>query len=112
MQEEKKPRIKHWMFWALCIAAGSIDLIELVLDLFVIGEVVSPFISVGADFLFWLWFKILGVSFAKKPDVLGAWIAQAIVGLIPAVDALPELTVAVVLTARSIMKEDGNWIFG
>lgn len=92
---EKRERIKVWMAAALILTAVSIDLFEALLNILVIGEFLSPIISICADLIFWMWFKMLGVNFTKDPKNLIAMGSQAIIGLMPGINTLPELTLGV-----------------
>jgi hypothetical protein len=109
LDPEANQRISKTMMWCMIVVAMGIDAFEALLGLVGIGEVgVDSVISVAADTLFIMWFWLLGVTFAKKPDRLAAMGLQALVGLIPFLDLLPELTVGVILTIRSARKEDSN----
>ena len=94
--EEKKERIKLWMGAALIIVAFSIDAFQALLNVLLIGEFVSSIISVCADTLFVIWFWMLGVSFAKNPKAFFSMSGQAVIGLIPVINTLPELTLGVI----------------
>ncbi len=95
-QEEKKERIKLWMGACMIIVAASIDLFEGLLNLVGIGEIFSTLISVCADTIFMIWFWMLGISLMKNPRALISMAAQAIIGLIPFLNTLPELTLGVI----------------
>src|SRR3990167_7260837 len=60
---EKKQRIKTWMAACLISTAGFVDLIQALLTAVAVGAILSPVISVGASFLFIVWFWILAVNF-------------------------------------------------
>lgn len=90
----------------MIITAACIDIFEALLDLLVIGEFLSPIISICADLVFWIWFKILGVSFTKNPKNFAVMGMQALVGLMPGVDALPELTLGVLTIVILTRSED------
>lgn len=110
--EEKKERIKVWMGAILIITALSIDAFEGLLNLVGIGEALSPIISVCADTLFVIWFWILGLGFAKNPKILAAMSIQALVGLIPVINTLPELTLGITAIVLMTMAEDKGGIIG
>ncbi|HEY4515963.1 MAG TPA: hypothetical protein VJH67_02120 [Candidatus Paceibacterota bacterium] len=111
-EPEKKQRIKLWMGACLIAAAGSIDLIQALLTLVAIGIVISPIISVGATFLFWLWLTILGVPFGTSPKRLAIMATQAVAELFPAIDALPILTTGTILLVLITRSEDRGGIIG
>jgi hypothetical protein len=111
-KEDVRFRISNWMGWALIITAGSIDIFQAILNVLVVGEVFSTIISVCADVLFIVWFWILGLGFTKNPKNFLAMGSQAVIGLIPVINTLPELTLgitAIVLITRS---EDKGGIIG
>lgn len=101
-------RIKNWMKWTMLAVAVFVDLVELILGIFVVGEMgVDTGISAAATVGFTIWFWILGVTFSKSPSMLTAMGIQGIIGLIPAVDAfVPEITVGVWYTIKSSRTED------
>jgi hypothetical protein len=69
--EEKKERIVTWMAVCMIIVALFIDAIQLILTLLLIGVFICPVISVVSYFVFWVWFKMLGVSFLGSPKKFG-----------------------------------------
>lgn len=93
--EEKKERIPLWLGACMVVVAACIDIFEAILDVLLIGEVLSPIISVCADIIFWIWFKTRGVQFTKDPKNFMAMGIQALIGLTPGLDILPELTLGV-----------------
>ena len=111
-QGEGRRRISWWMGWAMIITAISIDLFEALLNVLIIGEFLSPIISICADVLFWIWFMILGVSFSKNPKNLATMLIQALIGLMPGLDILPELTVGVFVLVKLTQSEDKGGIIG
>jgi hypothetical protein len=111
-EEEKKERITKVMGAILIIAAACIDIFEAILDVLLIGEFLSPIISVCADVGFWIWFKILGLDFGKNPKNLAAMTTQALVGLMPGLDILPELTLGVLTIVLITRSEDKGGLLG
>lgn len=111
-KEELKTTISNWMGWALIITAGSIDAFQALLNLLIVGQVFSTIISVGADTLFIIWFWLLGVSFIKSPRKLTAMGVQALAGLIPVLNTLPELTLGVMAVVLITRSEDKGGIIG
>ena len=111
-EEEKKERISKATGWCMVGTAAFIDLIEAILDLLAIGAVLNTIISVCADLGFMIWFWIKGVTFAKKPKNLAAMGIQAFVGLIPGLNILPELTVAVFILVKITQSEDKGGMLG
>ena len=94
--EEKKERISKTTAALMIATAACIDIFEAILDILLIGEVLSPIISVCADVGFWIWFKNHDVSFTKDPKNFATMATQAVIGLIPGLDILPELTLGVI----------------
>jgi len=90
--------------------AVSIDLFNALLNFLVIGEIVSTVISIVATTLFTIWFWLLGISFVKSPKKLAAMAGQAIIGLIPIINTLPELTAGVAITILLTWGEDKGGI--
>src|SRR3989344_4151220 len=103
---EKKQRIKLWMATIMAVVSLSIDAFNALLNLLGVGEILSSVISPVASFAFVVWFWILGVSFIKNPKKLVAMGGQAIIGLIPVINTLHELTLGVVVTILLTRSED------
>jgi hypothetical protein len=112
-QEEKKERIKLWMGAALVITAGGIDLIQGLLNLVVVGNLfIGSIISVCADFIFLIWLWMLGVGFVKNPKIFATTTIQALVGLVPVLDTLPELTLGILIIVLLVKAEDKGGLLG
>lgn len=111
-QEERRERISGAMGWCLIGTAAFIDLIEALLTVLIIGTVLNPIISVCADVIFLIWFWTLGVSFVKKPKNLAAMGIQAIIGFIPVLNTLPELTLGVFVLVKITQSEDRGGLLG
>jgi hypothetical protein len=112
MQQEINYRIKWWMGGLMIMTAAVIDLIQFLLTFVAIGLVMAPVITVGSVMLFWLWSKLLGISFFSNPKQLATFAAESLGELIPAVDALPLWTlgtIAIVIISRS---EDKGGLIG
>lgn len=112
VKEDIKKRISSGMGYALIVTAGSIDAFQALLNVLVIGEVLSTIISVCADVLFIVWLWMLGISFVKKPKNLAAMGIQAVVGLIPVLNTLPELTLGVLTIILVSRSEDKGGVLG
>jgi hypothetical protein len=72
-----------------------IDLVQAILLYLIAGIIVDTFIGIFAGFTFWLWFKMHDVSFVT-PKQIAAMGGGFFVELIPALNALPTWTFAVV----------------
>ena len=106
-KEARYKTISKWMAACLVAVAVLIEIIEAILGFLGIGDVgVDSAISVAADALFVFWFWMLGVTFMKNPGRMYAMMIQALVGLIPFLDILPELSIGVIYTIRSVWNED------
>lgn len=112
VKEDVKRRISNWMAGALIITAGSIDAFQAILNILVIGEVLSTIISVCADVLFIIWLWMLGLGFVKNPKNLAAMGTQAIVGMVPVLNTLPELTLGITAIVLMTIAEDKGGIIG
>ncbi len=62
-----------------------VDIIELILDFLGVGVVINIGIDVAVGYVFWLWYKILGVKFTKGPLI--SYISGFILDLIPFIDS-------------------------
>lgn len=112
MDQEHRQRIKWWMAGCLVCTAILVDIIQALLTLVAIGVVLSPIITVGATFLFWIWYMMLGVSFMTNPKRLATFAAESLGELIPAADALPLWTIGTIMTIIITRSEDKGGIIG
>ena len=99
MENEPRPqRINN-------ITAGFMIAVAIVFDLISI----IPFINILVDIVAWLvfgfWFALLGVGFIN-PRRFAVMATSFIVGAIPVVSTLPELTVAIIVTILMVKSED------
>ena len=111
-KEDIKRTISNWMGVALIVTAGCIDLFQALLNILIVGEFFSAIISVCADVLFIIWFWMLGVSFTKNPKNLAAMGTQALIGLVPILNTLPELTLGVLAVVLITKVEDKSGLLG
>lgn len=74
-------------------------------DLFSAIPIVNWLVAVFAWLTFGLWFAILGVGLIS-PKKFAVWGTSAVVGVIPAISALPELTAAIILTVLIVRAEE------
>ncbi len=85
-----------------------IDLLQIGLDLVLLGGIINPFIITPIAWLsFWTWFKIKGVKFSEPKNVTAVAIG-AIIELIPYVDVLPGNTLAVARIIFNTRVDDAN----
>ena len=111
-EPEKHQRISRRMKWLLLSVAALIDIIVLILSFFAIGEVISPIVVGPIWFGFWVWFKILDVSFVENPSRLVASIAQAVGEFIPFISALPFWTTGTYIIIKVTQSEDRGGLLG
>jgi hypothetical protein len=111
-QPAKKERIKVWMGALIILTALSIDIFQGILNPLAIGAVLGPIISVCADLVFIIWFWILGIGFIKNPKNFAAMGIQALVGLVPILNTVPELTLGITAIVFMTIAEDKGGIIG
>lgn len=89
----------------MIIVALLYDAVQAFLDFILIGLVVNWILDVWAWLTFFIWFKLKGVSFTNPKRAIslnGGFIAE----LIPAVNALPIWTAAVIIMVITVKTED------
>lgn len=106
-EDEIKYRVDGLQAIFLISASLAIDIIQALLNLFIVGvflnRIVGPFV-----WLFFLtWFYFLGIKFTKGGGKnMGISIISMIIEMIPYVDLLPGWTVATVLLISASRRED------
>lgn len=77
-------------------AAIIIDVLQLLIGIIpILGQIIGMLITLITAFMFWLWFKLLGVTFSRKQSL--RFMGGSIVEFIPALGMLPVWTLAVSL---------------
>ncbi len=71
----------------------------------ILGEIVAMFINLFGQMTFWLWFKMHGIEY-NSTKRLAAFATGAVIGFIPILDMLPELTFEVILILSTITIEE------
>lgn len=104
--QEKKEHISNLSAFGLISIALFIDGFQALLNVLLVGEFFSGVISVCANVLFMILFWLLGMGIIKNPKKLGSMCAQAIIGLIPILNTLPELTMGIVAIIIITKAED------
>lgn len=94
---------KEWLL--LGSVTAFIDLIQFILDFFVIGAVVNRIIEVIVGFSLLFYFQIRGVSMFN-PKRATAFLATLVGETIPVVDALPLWTLDVYVTYLTVKGEE------
>ncbi len=73
---------------------------------------IIPFINIIVDIIAWtiflLWFYLSGVSFSKHPHILGVAAGSFIIGAIPFLSILPEITAGVVTNIAITRMQEKN----
>lgn len=86
---EQKQRVKLWMGWCLIITALVVDVAELGLSYTGVGIFFAFILSIGAGFVFWLWFLVLGVTYSSNTKTFATSIVTYLAELIPGLDIVP-----------------------
>ncbi len=108
--EEKKnqkaeQRINNVTAILMIITALAYDAAQAFLDFILIGLAVNWILDIWAWLTFYIWFKIKGVGFAN-PKRAVSLNGGFIIELIPAVNALPVWTAAVIILVITVKTED------
>lgn len=89
-----------------------LDAFNALLTVLGVGLVASSVISPVATFGFVVWFWMHSVTFTKSPKKLAAMGIQSVIGLIPVLNVLPELTLGVLITILLTRSEDRGGLLG
>lgn len=95
----------------MIITTLSIDFFKMLIEWLDIGAFgLSFLISVSASFGFWVWFKILGVSFVANPRKLLTFGTTSLLEVLPFLDRLGGFiwTMGIAATTIQTQLEDGN----
>ena len=112
---EPSHRISKIMGAMLIITAFCVDAFEMLLEWLGIGMLgLSTLLSICATVVFWIWLKILGVSFVASPKKFATMGITSFLEIIPGLDALFGFVwtvgiIALVLITRS---EDKGGLLG
>lgn len=109
---EANHKIKLWMAGCLVVVALLVDLFQFLITLVAIGVFLAPIITVCASALFWIWFKLLGISIITNPKRLATFGIESVGELIPIVNTLPMWTLGTVITIIITRSEDKGGIIG
>ncbi len=82
-------RVSIWMAWFLVMSAIVVDVLELLLSYTGVGIFVATVEAFAAGFIFWLWFKVLGVNYTSNTKSFATSIATYVAELIPGLDLVP-----------------------
>jgi len=93
-----KPDSKISYTAAFCLVGVAIiiDLMQFLIGIIpIVGQIIGVLITFIATFSFWLWFKLLGVSFDRKQSL--RFLGGSIIEFIPILGMLPAWTLVVIL---------------
>lgn len=111
-KQKNKEKISKMMGGAMVATALIIDGFQALLNFFIIGAFVNPVIAFVSTSLFTIWFWMLGVSFVNKPKNIAAMGIQTIIGVLPIINTLPELSLAVLSIVIMTRAENSNGALG
>ena len=92
----QEPRIGNSTAFMMIVFAICVDVIDFLLDLFVIGFVFDLVIDPIVAIIFGIWFGHFGVSLFRKSP--GRFLGIIIVKLVPVLEMLPAWTYLVIKT--------------
>lgn len=107
--EPKEERIKTWMAAAMVIVAFSVDCFEMLLEWLGIGIFgFSSLLSMCAALTFWIWYKILGVSFSVSPKKFATQGLTSFLEIVPGLDAIGGFiwTIGTIMMVTMVRAED------
>jgi hypothetical protein len=108
---EERHRIKIHTAIAMVTLAILFDLLQLLLIAVpLVGAVMSSFVSFVPPFLFFLWFKLVGVTYLDRGmQKVAASAFGMLIEYLPLVNALPGWTISVILTILIVRREDKKY---
>lgn len=115
LQGENRERISKIMAAILIIAAFSIDCFEMILEWLGIGVFgLSSLLSICASLAFFIWFKILGVSFTVSPKKFATMAVTSLLEIAPGLDALGGFvwTIGIIILVVITRSEDKGGVIG
>ena len=104
-KSQNQQRINSVTAIFMIVVALLYDAVQAFLDFILIGLAVNWILDIWAWLTFFIWFKLKGVSFANPKRAIslnGGFILE----LIPAVNALPIWTAAVIILVITVKTED------
>jgi hypothetical protein len=105
-EQDKKPKIKKGTMVLMVATALFFDVLGALINLIPgLGQVLAIFIAWAGQATFWLWFKMHGVSYGTKKRAVSVT-AGFIIGMIPFLNIIPELTLQVILILGTLEVED------
>ena len=96
-------RVTETTSWLMLPAAALFDTAQIVVAF---SGILQHFVALLSFLTFWFWFMLLGVSFSKIDRAVTFFGITMAEMMLPLVNLLPMLSVAVFLTIRSAQKEN------
>jgi len=107
MDEKKvKLRVNSITAFLLVSVSLTVDIIQALLDIFIIGGVINRIISPFVWLSFLTWFYFLGIKFFKNPKNQTISIIGFVIEMIPYIDILPGWTVSTIILINTSRRED------
>jgi hypothetical protein len=107
---EKRDRLGTFQAVLLNATAIIIDALQLVLGLMIIGFVLNTLITVMAWLSYFLWYKLLDISFIDaglRKAVL--FMGTGLIEVIPFINGIPTWTLSVILMILIVRHEDARY---
>jgi len=101
-----KYRIGQITMWLMLGVALFIDVIEFLLTAIGIGVVVDWLTWVVSWLIFPIWFIIKGASYSRNKKLFRGTLLGMLIGLVPVLNALPELTATIWFNIVAVREED------
>ena len=87
------------------VTAGLMITVAVIFDILSLIPLLNILVDIIAWLIFGLWFTLRGISFLN-PRRFATFAVSFIVGLIPILSILPELTLAIIATILMVKSED------
>ncbi|QSH39185.1 hypothetical protein JXR01_02665 [Candidatus Kaiserbacteria bacterium] len=105
--DENIRRINGFHTWALMGAAIFTDFLQGLLTFIpIVGPFLASFLTILARIIFWIWFRLLGVGFADKPNRFIVNMSITIAEMLPLINFIPSWAVGTWVIIQQVKKED------
>lgn len=108
MDDSPRYRIGSLNAFFLISFSLTVDLVQAILDLFIIGGIINRIISPFVYLILWTWFHFLGIKFAKSGKNAASLLVGFIIEMIPYIDLLPGWTVSTIILISNSRREDAG----
>ncbi len=106
----KRNRINNFNATALVSIAILIDTFQFLFGLIpFIGGIIGSFIGLLSFMIFWVWYKMLRITFGDKMKKFVIRFSFYILDFIPFIGMLPLFTVGVIVTIKTTRDEDKEY---